>query len=222
MSLSREKRMKTKLEAVEIVALALCLTLVSSSAIASAGFSTEEPPVIDKSFTMEEPRLMVLIEEAHAVDVADAAAIEELLGVGVKIPAVQEPAAEKPGQFSEQDLIDVLKSVGFKGGALKEAWAVAMKESTGRPTAHNDNPSTGDNSYGLFQINMRGSMGPDRAEKYGLASYEDLFDPYINATIAYQMSKGGKNWGPWGIGPDAYNGGTTGSYYKWLEQYPGE
>lgn len=214
--------MKTKLEAVEIVALAFCLTLVSSSAIASAGFGIEEPPVVEKSFTIEEPRLMALIEESRTVDVEDAAAIEELLGAGVKIPAPQEPAAKKPGQFSEQDLVDVLKSVGFKGGALKEAWAVAMKESTGRPTAHNDNPNTGDNSYGLFQINMRGSMGPDRLQKYGLSSYEDLFDPYTNATVAYQMSNGGKNWGPWGIGPDAYNGGTTGSYYKWLEQYPGE
>jgi len=211
-----------KLEAIEIGALALCLTLVSSSAIASAGFGTEEPAVIEKSFTIEEPRLLTLIAESRAIAAEDAAEIDEFLGVGVKIPAPQEPAAEKPGQFSEQDLIDVLKSVGFKGGALKEAWAVAMKESTGRPTAHNDNPSTGDNSYGLFQINMKGSMGPDRLQKYGLSSYEDLFDPYINATVAYQMSKGGKNWGPWGIGPDAYNGGTTGSYYKWLEQYPGE
>jgi hypothetical protein len=222
MSLSREKRMKTKLEAAEIVALAFCLTLVSSSAIASAGFHTEEPAVIEKSFTIEESRLLVLLAESSTVDDEDAADIEGFLGLGVKIPAPQEAAAEKPGQFSEQDLIDVLKSVGFRGAALKEAWAVAMKESTGRPTAHNDNPNTGDNSYGLFQINMRGSMGPDRLQKYGLSSYEDLFDPYTNATVAYQMSNGGKNWGPWGIGPDAYNGGTTGSYYKWLEQYPGE
>jgi hypothetical protein len=214
--------MKTKIEAVEIVALALCLTLVSSSAIASAGFGTEETPVIEKSFTIEESRLLVLLAESSTVDDEDAADIEGFLGLGVKIPAPQEVAAEKPGQFSEQDLIDVLKSVGFQGAALEEAWAVAMKESTGRPTAHNDNPNTGDNSYGLFQINMRGSLGPDRLQRYGLSSYEDLFDPYTNATVAYQMSKSGTNWGPWGIGSDAYNGGTTGSYYKWLEQYPGE
>lgn len=214
--------MKTKLEAVEIVALALCLTLVSGSAIASAGFSTEEPAVIEKSFTIEESRLTALIAETRVASTQDAESLEEFLGAGVKIPTPQEPAAEKPGQFSEQDLIDVLKSVGFKGRALREAWAVAMKESTGRPNAHNDNPSTGDNSYGLFQINMKGSLGPDRLERYGLESYEDLFDPRTNAEIAYQMSKGGTNWGAWGIGPNAYNGGTTGSYYTWLEQYPGE
>ena len=209
-----------KLEAIEAGALALCLTLVSGSAIVSSGFSTEEPEVIEQVSIVEESKLMALLVEDSRV--VDAASINEYLLVEVKIPPVQEPVAKKPGQFSEQDLIDVLKSVGFRGAALKEAWAVAMKESTGRPNAHNDNPNTGDNSYGLFQINMRGSMGPDRLQKYGLSSYEDLFDPYTNATVAYEMSKGGTNWGPWGIGPDAYNGGTTGSYYKWLEQYPGE
>jgi hypothetical protein len=209
-----------KLEAIEAGALALCLTLVSGSAIVSSGFSTEEPEVIEQVSIVEESKLMALLVEDSRV--VDAASINEYLLVEVKISPVQEPVAKKPGQFSEQDLIDVLKSVGFEGRALRHAWAVAMKESTGRPNAHNDNPSTGDNSYGLFQINMRGSLGPDRLQKYGLSSYEDLFDPYTNATVAYQMSKSGTNWGPWGIGPDAYNGGTTGSYYKWLEQYPGE
>jgi hypothetical protein len=215
--------MKTKLETVEIAALAVCLSMISGSSIASAGFEPKpEPVLVAQVAPAEGPKLLALLAESSNAGPEDAAVIDEFLGVGVKIPAPQEPAAKKPGQFSEQDLVAVLKSVGFKGGALKEAWAVAMKESTGRPNAHNDNASTGDNSYGLFQINMRGSMGPDRVEKYGLASYEDLFDPYINARVAYQMSNGGKNWGPWGIGPDAYNGGTTGSYYKWLEQYPGE
>jgi len=211
-----------KLEAIEIVALTLCLSLVSGSAIASAGFSTEEPVVIERALDIEESRLFSLTTKPFTVDQQNVATLDEFLGVEVKISSPEEPVTKKSGQFSEQDLIAVLKSVGFEGRALKEAWAVAMKESTGRPKAHNDNPSTGDNSYGLFQINMRGSMGPHRLQKYGLASYEDLFDPYINARVAYQMSKAGKNWGPWGIGPDAYNGGTTGSYYKWLEQYPGE
>jgi hypothetical protein len=216
-------RTKYKLEGLEIGVLAVCLSVVSGSAFASAGFDTKpEPAVVERVEAVEGPKLLALLAESSTVDAEDAAVIDEFLGVGVKIPAPQEPAAKKPGQFSEQDLIDVLKSVGFQGKSLKEAWAVAMKESTGRPNAHNDNPNTGDNSYGLFQINMRGSLGPDRLQRYGLSSYEDLFDPYTNATIAYQMSKGGKSWGPWGIGPDAYNGGTTGSYYKWLEQYPGE
>ena len=100
-------------------------------------------------------------------------------------------------QLSNAELISVLRSVGFEGYSLKMAWAVVMKESTRRPFAHNDNASTGDNSYGLFQINMRGSMGPDRREKYGLESNEDLFYPMTNATIAYKMSDGGGNWSAW-------------------------
>jgi hypothetical protein len=100
-------------------------------------------------------------------------------------------------QLSNAELISVLRSVGFEGYSLKMAWAVVLKESTRRPFAHNDNASTGDNSYGLFQINMRGSMGPDRREKYGLESNEDLFDPMTNATIAYKMSNGGENWSAW-------------------------
>jgi hypothetical protein len=106
------------------------------------------------------------------------------------------PAVAKK-QLSNKELISVLRSAGFEGGSLRMAWAVVMKESTRRPFAHNDNPSTGDNSYGLFQINMRGSMGPDRREKFGLESNEDLFDPITNAKIAFRMSSGGKNWSAW-------------------------
>lgn len=100
-------------------------------------------------------------------------------------------------QLSNSELLSVLRQVGFEGRSLRMAWAIVMKESTRRPFAHNDNPSTGDNSYGLFQINMRGAMGPERLKKYGLGSNEDLFDPITNATIAYKMSNGGNNWGAW-------------------------
>lgn len=115
-------------------------------------------------------------------------------------------------KLTPEQLKHVLYTVGFRDEALRQAWAVAMKESTGRPMAHNDNPKTGDNSYGLFQINMIGSMGPDRLKQYGLESNEDLFDPMTNARIAYEMSNGGKNWKPWhGIGN---------STLKWMQEYP--
>lgn len=100
-------------------------------------------------------------------------------------------------QLDDSELLSVLRSVGFEGYSLKMAWAVVMKESTRRPFAHNDNASTGDNSYGLFQINMRGGMGPERREKFGLESNEDLFDPITNAKIAFRISDGGKNWSAW-------------------------
>lgn len=123
-------------------------------------------------------------------------------------------------QLKPRQLKELLSLVGFEGTALKQAWAIAMKESTGRPTSHNGNANTGDNSYGLFQINMIGGLGEDRRNKFDLEQNSDLFNPVRNAEIAHHMSNGGKDFGAWGIGPNAYNGGTVGSYYKWLDQYP--
>lgn len=100
-------------------------------------------------------------------------------------------------QISNEDLIGVLSSAGFEGYGLRMAWAVVVKESTRKPYAHNQNYHTGDNSYGLFQINMLGGMGPERREKYGLDSNEDLFNPITNARIAFEMSNGGNNWSAW-------------------------
>lgn len=99
--------------------------------------------------------------------------------------------------LTAEELKAVLFSVGFRGNNLKEAWAVAMKESNGRPMAHNRNSSTGDNSYGIFQINMIGSLGQDRLYKFELKSNSDLFDPVTSAEIAFFMSNGGQDWSAW-------------------------
>jgi hypothetical protein len=96
-----------------------------------------------------------------------------------------------------EDLKDLLWAVGFEGIALKTAWAVANVESNGRPLALNDNKSTGDKSYGIFQINMLGELGVDRKEKFELVSNKELFDPVTNAEITYYMTKGGKDWSSW-------------------------
>jgi len=101
-------------------------------------------------------------------------------------------------------LMQYLQRAGFKGQGLKTAWAIAKRESGGRPEAYNPDRSTGDNSYGLFQINMLGDMGPSRRKQFGIQSNEQLLDPNINAKAAYQMSKGGTDFGAWGIGPNAY------------------
>jgi hypothetical protein len=100
--------------------------------------------------------------------------------------------------LTPEDIKSLLIISGFKGEALKIAFGIVMKESTGRPYAHNQNSNTGDNSYGLFQINMIGSLGPARREQFGLKDNEDLFNPLTNAAIAYVISDGGNDWGPWG------------------------
>ena len=99
--------------------------------------------------------------------------------------------------LSDKDLKNLLSLVGFEGQNLKEAWAIAKKESGGRPLALNNSKRTGDSSYGLFQINMIGDLGPDRRDKFNLESNVELFNPVLNAEVAFYMSKGGKDWSSW-------------------------
>jgi hypothetical protein len=100
-----------------------------------------------------------------------------------------------------------------------------MRESRGHPTSHNKNANTGDNSYGLFQINMIGSLGTDRLAKFqdkiGITKMADLFDPVANAKAAYYMTAGGKDWGSWGLGPNAYDGDAVEpAVTRWLADFP--
>lgn len=119
--------------------------------------------------------------------------------------------------LTETELKELLKAVGFEGPSLKVAWTVAMKESNGRPKAHNDNLNTGDNSYGIFQINMLGSLGEDRRELFNLTSNSELFDPVTNAQAAYYMTAGGTDWSSWKVVPGKNNGER---YNNLFEQYP--
>ena len=107
-------------------------------------------------------------------------------------------------KLSDIELKELLAAVGFEGRALKTAWAIAKRESSGRPLAYNGNRNTGDSSYGIFQINMLGNLGVARKEKFNLRSNVLLFDPVINAEITYYMTKGGLDWSAWkGLTPRA-------------------
>lgn len=119
---------------------------------------------------------------------------------------------KKAKKLTDEDLALLLFLVGFEGSDLKEAWAIAKRESNGRPLAYNGNTKTGDNSYGVFQINMIGNLGPERLEKFDLASKKELFNPVTNASIAFHMSKGGADWSSWK--------GLTPAAKKWLLQFP--
>ena len=124
-------------------------------------------------------------------------------------------------KFSPTDLADMLELVGFKGYSLKLAWAVVMRESRGNSNSHNKTSSTGDNSYGLFQINMLGSLGEDRREKFGIKSNAELLDPVTNAQAAFYMTNRGKDFGSWGLGPNAYDGTSSESAVTdWLDNFP--
>jgi hypothetical protein len=129
--------------------------------------------------------------------------------------------SEQKTPFTDEELAKMLSTVGFEGRALKVAWAVVKKESNGRPLAFNGNVKTGDSSYGIFQINMIGGLGVARRDKYDLNSNRDLFDPVVNAQIAYHMSKEGSNWSSWGVGKFPYNGNTDQSNFNlWITKFP--
>jgi hypothetical protein len=119
---------------------------------------------------------------------------------------------ENKGSLTDGELKELLYLVGFRGNDLKEAWAVAKKESNGQPIRFNGNTGTGDSSYGMFQINMIGMLGPDRRDKFNLDSNSDLLNPVINAQIAFHMSDGGKDWSSWK--------GITQRTKMWMSKFP--
>lgn len=98
---------------------------------------------------------------------------------------------------------------GFRGQDLTIAVAVALAESGGDPRAHNATPP--DNSYGLWQVNMLGAMGPARRREFGLESNRELFDPAVNARAANRISGDGQSWTPW----TTY---TSGAYKRHLDE----
>jgi len=114
--------------------------------------------------------------------------------------------APKGRTLSTAQLVALAKQAGFNEKNAVIAAAVAKAESGG--DSSNDTiksglyARTGETSYGLWQINMTGALGPERIKQLGLSSYKDLYDPVTNARAAFKLS-GGSNWSPW----SAYNNG---------------
>lgn len=103
----------------------------------------------------------------------------------------------------------VAVNAGFTGNDLVTAVAIALAESSGRTGAHNTNAATGDNSYGLWQINMIGSMGPARRRLFDISKNDELLQPNTNASAAYKLYKAkGSKFGDW----STYNKGTYKSH----------
>lgn len=109
--------------------------------------------------------------------------------------------------MQQSEIVQLAKNAGLSDENAVLASAVAMGESGGNPNAHTQDSD--DNSYGLWQINMLGALGPARRALYGLKSNDDLFDPVVNAHVMSAMSAQGRNWAPWG----AY---TNGSYKRFM------
>ena len=110
------------------------------------------------------------------------------------------------GNISVLQLKQLATNAGFSQNEIPIMVSIAMAESGGNSKAHNKVPP--DNSYGLWQINMIGELGPDRRKRYGISSNEKLFDPTTNARVAKKIRE------EQGLG--AWTTYTGGEYKKFL------
>jgi len=97
--------------------------------------------------------------------------------------------------IAQADIYTLAIGAGLTPARAKIAAAVAMAESHGDSNAHNTKGP--DNSYGLWQINMKGKLGPPRLKLFGIASADELFDPQTNARAMATLSKDGVDFTPW-------------------------
>lgn len=101
-------------------------------------------------------------------------------------PATDEPLLDP--NICDNWLVRALYKGGYRGEDLREAWAIAMRESGGRDDAVSP---TGD--YGIFQFNYA---------TYGGQSWwntDAILTRDYNIRIAYYLSQGGKTWISWGL-----------------------
>lgn len=126
------------------------------------------------------------------------------------IPGVSS-AAGAPGHttysnLSQADCYAVAVQAGLSAAHARVASAIAMAESGGNPNAHNTTPP--DNSYGLWQINLYGSLA-SRVHEFGLKDASDLYSPAVNAAAMARISGKGSSFSAWSTYKD-------GSYKKYV------
>lgn len=169
--------------------LLICLVMIEMALIAKMLSSDPEPPdtLVARS---------VATITTKATTTTSTTSSTTVLVPVVRQTATTQAPAPPPIKFAPGSM-EALIAEKF-GPYSSKAIQVAKCESHLNPNAHNSTPP--DDSYGLFQINMYGDLGPDRREAYGFDENSDLFDPTRNIAIAYSMSNGGRSWGAWSCG----------------------
>lgn len=109
--------------------------------------------------------------------------------------------------MNQSQIYSLARNAGLPDAKARIAAAIAMAESGGRETVVVDDSD--DLSYGLWQINMKDSLGPARRAQFGLKSNTDLLNPATNARVMSEISKNGQNFNAW----TTY---TSGRYKNWL------
>jgi hypothetical protein len=138
------------------------------------------------------------------------------------------PDKAKPKQC-RRGLIKVLRHAGFRGKNLREAWAIVMRESGGTAEIGPGHPRYNGADVGLFQWNVPTYAGENWWDT------KKLMTAKYNAKIAFEISRGGKTWYPWGLDgkgrPNAvvYDSIWTDEmihdriiepYQRWYKKYP--
>jgi hypothetical protein len=147
------------------------------------------------------------------------------LASSASVSATASTSGVRPsGSLSPHQLVDVLSKAGFSGEGLHVAWAVAMRESHGRPGALGAVNPNGTRDHGLFQLNdIHLGRSIDPAQVYDAGS---------NAAAAYRMSKHGTDWSAWGIGTTGWAGhlataqpatydAINARFQEWYARFPG-
>jgi hypothetical protein len=129
----------------------------------------------------------------------------------------------RPRTTCSEKLVTLLYQAGFRGENLREAWAIAMRESNGNPTVISNGVDVG-----LFQFNY-----PSHGNEPWW-DWQALTNGLYNARIAYRLSRGGKDWSHWGLtgtgqtDPSMYGSWSatqveqwiTEPYQRYYRQYP--
>lgn len=92
--------------------------------------------------------------------------------------------------MTDIELFECFRHNGFPVLQAVIMGAVALRESGGIPTAYNGDTQTGDDSYGLCQINWKVPQIRNLLAPHGITDKNQLFNPETNAKAAYILWDG--------------------------------
>jgi tape measure domain-containing protein len=138
------------------------------------------------------------LRSARATEAASAMGLTaQPVGAGLSAPNIARGSVGG-GRLSVGTIKALAKAAGFSERDASIMAAIAMAESSGNSSALNNNPKTGDLSYGLWQVNMIGRMGPERRRQFGIGNNDALYDPATNAMAARRVFES-QGFGAWSV-----------------------
>ena len=134
------------------------------------------------------------LRSARATEAATGYGLGSTVGAGLSAPS----GGVGGGRLSVGTIKALATAAGFSDRDASIMAAIAMAESSGNSGALNNNPRTGDLSYGLWQVNMIGRMGPERRRQFGIGNNDALYDPATNAMAARRVFES-QGFGAWSV-----------------------